>query len=233
MNIKGAIFDMDGTLLESMHIWETVGSDYLKNCSIEPEMNLRDQIKTMTLKQCAEYFQNRYRLNKTIEDIMAGVNGTIADFYAQEVRLKPGAMQLLQHLNQQGVPMCIATATDRLLVESALKTTNIQHFFTEILTCTEVGEGKESPVIFERALEVMGLDKSEVVLFEDALHAIQTAKNAGFTVVAVSDKSAELDKQEIMQIADYYYDTLEQVDILDLDVEEGYDEHGPFDNKDL
>ncbi|MBN7773102.1 HAD family hydrolase [Clostridium aminobutyricum] len=211
MNIKGAIFDMDGTLLESMHIWETVGSDYLKNCGIEPAADLREQIKTLSLRDCAEYFYLQYGLDVPIEEIMSGINETIADFYAKEVWLKPGALQLLEKLAQRGVVMCIATATDRELVEAALKTTNIRHFFKEILTCTEVGAGKESPAIFEKALTVMGVPKSETVVFEDALHAIQTAKKAGFKVIAVGDPFSEPDREEIIQIADYYYDTLEEM----------------------
>lgn len=215
MKIKGAIFDMDGTLLESMHIWETVGSDYLKGQGIDPAVGLREQIKTLSLRDCATYFYDQYKLDLPIEEIMTGINNTIAGFYANEVWLKPGALQLLEILEQQGVQMCIATATDRVLVESALERTNIRHFFEEILTCTEVGAGKENPLIFEKALEIMDVNKSEAVLFEDALHAIETAKKAGFTVVALQDSSAEQNKEEIKQLADYYYESLEEIHLFD------------------
>jgi len=215
MKIKGAIFDMDGTLLESMHIWETVGSDYLKSQGIDPAEGLREQIKTLSLRDCATYFYEQYTIALPIEEIMTGINNTIAGFYANEVWLKPGALQLLEKLEQQGVQMCIATATDRELVESALERTNIGRFFGEILTCTEVGAGKENPLIFEKALEIMGVNKSECVLFEDALHAIETAKKVGFTVIAVQDLSAEQNKAEIKQLADYYYESLEEIHLFD------------------
>ena len=106
--------------------------------------------------------------------------------------------------------MCIATATDRYLVEKTLRINNIDKYFCDIFTCTEVGAGKENPLIFEKALECLGTDKSNTLIFEDALHAIKTAKKAGFKVVAVYDFFSESDTFEIINISDIYMKSLDE-----------------------
>ncbi|MEG2203916.1 MAG: HAD family phosphatase, partial [Oscillospiraceae bacterium] len=176
MRLTGAIFDLDGTLLDSMFIWDTIGEEYLLRRGITPEPGLNEKFKMMSLVQAAEYYRAVYRLPESVQTIMDEVNGMIAHFYSDVVPPKDGVPELLARLRSEGVRMCVATATDRELVESALRRSRLLPYFRGILTCTEVGFGKDSPVIFRRALELLGTKKSETLLFEDALHAIETAK---------------------------------------------------------
>ena len=203
MRIRGAIFDVDGTLLDSMFIWDTIGETYLRSIGYQPKENLNETFKNMSLHQAARYYQTEYGVTQSIDEIMDGVNAMLERYYRFEVPLKPGAAELLERLRQDGVKLCIATATDRHLVEAALDRCGILSCFGEIFTCNEVGHGKDEPDIFEAALRFLGTEKSETVVFDDSLYAIRTAKETGFPVAAVYD-SHEKEQDKVRLLADIY-----------------------------
>lgn len=203
-SIKGAIFDLDGTLIDSMFIWDTIGEEYLISRGICPEKGLNEKFKNMSIVQAAEYYQTAYGIAESVEEITAGVNGMIDHLYAQVVTVKEGVLQLLEKYRSLGVKMCIATATDRYMVEATLKNNGIAEYFSHIFTCTEVGFGKDSPIIYEKALRALGTKKSETLVWEDALYAIQTAKSAGFIVAGIYDSSSEKQQEKIKELSDFY-----------------------------
>jgi HAD superfamily hydrolase (TIGR01509 family) len=203
MRIRGAIFDVDGTLLDSMFIWDTIGEAYLRSIGYQPKENLNETFKNMSLHQAARYYQTEYGVTLSIDEIMDGVNAMLERYYRFEVPLKPGVAELLERLRQSGVKLCIATATDRHLVEAALDRCGVLSCFGEIFTCNEVGHGKDEPDIFEAALRFLGTEKSETVVFEDSLYAIRTAKETGFPVAAVYD-SHEKEQDKVRLLADIY-----------------------------
>ena len=211
MRIRGAIFDVDGTLLDSMFIWDTIGETYLRSIGYQPKENLNETFKNMSLHQAARYYQTEYGVTLSIDEIMDGVNAMLERYYRFEVPLKPGAAELLERLRQSGVRLCIATATDRHLVEAALDRCGVLSCFGEIFTCNEVGHGKDEPDIFEAALRFLGTRKEETLVFDDALYAVRTAKEAGFPVVAVYD-SHEKAQDQIRMLADVYLEELTQLD---------------------
>lgn len=211
MRIRGAIFDVDGTLLDSMFIWDTIGEAYLRSIGYQPKENLNETFKNMSLHQAARYYQTEYGVTQSIDEIMDGVNAMLERYYRFEVPLKPGAAELLERLRQNGVKLCIATATDRHLVEAALDRCGVLSCFGEIFTCNEVGHGKDEPDIFEEALRFLGTEKAETVVFDDALYAVRTAKEAGFPVAAVYD-SHEKAQDQIRMLADVYLEELTQLD---------------------
>ena len=172
--IKGAIFDVDGTLLDSMYVWETIGDRYLRSLGIEPRENLWETFRTFTLRQSAQYYIDHYGVVLSQEEIMDGVNRMIEQMYFEEVQLRPGVREFLQKLQAQQVPMVIATATDRYLVEAALRRCGILPYFGDILTCQEYGS-KSSPGIYEAARAILGTPKGDTWVFEDAYHAAETA----------------------------------------------------------
>lgn len=211
MRIRGAIFDVDGTLLDSMFIWDTIGETYLRSIGYQPKENLNETFKNMSLRQAARYYQTEYGVTQSIDEIMDGVNAMLERYYRFEVPLKPGAAELLERLRQNGVKLCIATATDRHLVEAGLDRCGVLSCFGEIFTCNEVGHGKDEPDIFEEALRFLGTEKAETVVFDDALYAVRTAKEAGFPVAAVYD-SHEKAQDQIRMLADVYLEELTQLD---------------------
>lgn len=185
--LKAAVFDFDGTLFQSNSVWVSAGERFFESIGITPKANLQEEIRTMSLYQSACYIRKEYGLSQTVEEIMEGINRTVENCYFHEVQPKQGAISFLRELKAADIRMCIATATDRYQIEAALKRCNMLDFFEEIFTCSEIGHGKDEPIIFRRAMEYLGSDRSNTVIFEDALHAIQTAKADGFLTVGISD----------------------------------------------
>lgn len=204
IDIKGAIFDLDGTLLDSMTMWDSIAENYLKSQGVKPNDHVREAVRAMSIQQVCEHFCSEYGLALSREEIVGGINGMVEDFYFRRVQLKDGVSETLKTLRKRGVKMCLATATDRYLVEAGLRRTGISDYFGRIFTCTEAGAGKDEPDIFLQALDFLGTDIRETVVFEDALYAVRTARNAGFTVAALYDESASAKQEEIKKLANYY-----------------------------
>ena len=211
MKVKCAIFDFDGTLFDSMFIWDNVGEIYLRSLGKEPKPSMREDVRALSLYQSACYFKQEYDLSLSVEEIMAGINQTIEQFYIHEVLPKPGVVGFLQQMKAANISMCIATASDRYQIEAALSRCGMEHYFDAIFTCSEVGHGKDEPVIFQKAMEHFGADRSSAIVFEDAIHAIQTAKADGFEVVAVFDNS-EKRQTEVRDLSDCYISDFEHTE---------------------
>ena len=201
--IKGAIFDLDGTLLDSMFIWDTIGEDYLRSLGKEPHEDLKETFMTLTLEEAAEYYREHYGVTLSVKEIVDGVNAMVEQTYRTKVTLKPGIAEYLAWLKENGVRMCVATVTDRYLVEETLERLGVRHYFLEIFTCAEVGFGKDKPVIYQKALEHLGTEKSDTYVFEDLPFALNTAKTDGFPTVGVYDRH-EVHQDELKGLADYY-----------------------------
>lgn len=201
--IKGAIFDLDGTLLDSTPMWYTIGKKYLAGLGKEAAPGLDDTIHAMSLYQAACYLRDEYGLNKTAGEIMADINNMISSFYFEELELKEGAAEFIRYMAGNGIKMCIATATDRPYVEAALTRCGIREYFSEILTCTEVGHGKDEPHIFRKGLEILGTERENTLVFEDSCYAVLTAAKDGFRVIGIYD-SQEKRQEEIKAGAEKY-----------------------------
>ena len=211
MKLKCVIFDFDGTLFDSMYLWDTVAESYVRSRGKEPKPTVREEVRALSLLQAAEHLKKEYDLAETPEEIMAGIDRIIEHFYRDEVHPKPGVVPSLKELRAKGVDVCIATATDCYLIESALRRCGIENLFDAIFTCSEVGHGKDEPVIFRRAMEHFGAQRGSTVVFEDAIHAIETAKKDGFTVAAVFDES-EKRQDEVRALADCYITSFEHLE---------------------
>ncbi len=201
--IKGAIFDLDGTLLDSMFLWDSIAEDYLRSLDILPKENLNKAFEGFTMADAANYYRTHYGVALSVEEIIDGVNAMIAHKYETEAKLKPGAAEYLLFLRERGVKICVATATDRTIVERTLGRLGVLDFFEGIFTCAEVGRGKDKPDIYRAALDILGTKKEETLVFEDALFALKTAKADGFFTVGVYDKF-EKRQAELARLADVY-----------------------------
>ena len=211
MRLQSAIFDMDGTLLDSMFMWKSLGPYLLGHFGIQADPALQEKLKPMTLRQGAAYCREAYHLEPSLEELIALLEKRVDTFYRSEVQAKPGVVRFLSLLKMEGVWMYVATATDRPLAEAALRHAGIDGYFRGIITSGEVGIGKESPEIFERAMRRLQSNKKDLVIFEDSLHAIRTAKNAGFRVVGVYDDASADEQEEIRQLSDTYIRSFEEM----------------------
>ena len=208
-NIKGAIFDVDGTLLDSMPIWENLGERYLAGLGIAAEPGLTGILNTMSTRQGAEYLIRHYRLKESMEETMDGINRLLLQFYSLSAPLKVGVQECLVMLGGRNITLTAATSSERPNVEAAMERLDIRGYFQEILTCSEMHTDKTQPDIFLAAAEKMHTQPEETLVFEDAYHAVQTAKAAGFLTIALYDRSSEAQEREIRRISDGYFRTME------------------------
>lgn len=187
--IRGAIFDVDGTILDSMPIWDTAAQRYLKTLGITADQELGEILFPMSLEEGASYVKERFRLSYSVEKIVSDITGVVDDFYRFEAPLKEGVREVLEWLSGKMVKMAVATSGEKKLVQAAFERTGILQYFEGILTGADVGVGKTQPDIFYRAANMTGSKPCETLVFEDAFHAIKTARDAGFFVIGVYDES--------------------------------------------
>ncbi len=208
---KADIFDLDGTLLDSMEVWEDVGTEFLRQAGVCPPPDLNDRVRTMSFRESSEYFISTFHLSATVEEIMAYIYGAVAEKYRHTLLLKPYAAQYIRHRKKQGVQLCVATATNQELACAALERCGVLQEFAFVLSCDEVGAGKDDPAIFLQAARRLGVRVSEACVYEDSLHCIRTAKAAGFATVGVYDRAAAPFQQEIQALSDRYITTFSQL----------------------
>ena len=196
------IFDMDGTLLDSMEFWQNLGRKYLESKGKSPEDDLEDIIESMTLQESASYFKKKYDLDEDAEEIIKQVLDFIEDKYLNEIPLKKGVKKFLEKVNSQGYKMCILTTSEKSQAVGALKRTGVLDLFDEVYTDRDFNLSKKDPQIYIKACEKMGESPSDTVVFEDALYAVESAKKTKCTVVGVYDEYSKGDWDKIISIAD-------------------------------
>ena len=200
MDKKYAIFDMDGTLIDSMVFWKNLATEYLTSKGIlQIPADILEQIKPMTMSESAALFRREFGLTGDVE---AQMNEMMEDHYRNDIPLKPGVWEYLENLHRQGVRMCVASATAEHLMESCLTRLGVRQYFEFLLFCETVGAGKRSPLVYQEAARRLGVVPGQIAVYEDALYAVQTAKAAGFHVVGVYDDSAADSWQAIEQESD-------------------------------
>ena len=203
-NIKAAIFDMDGTLIDSMGVWNKIDIDFLQKRGYQVPENLKSNIEHLTFLECAEYFKKNFALGDTLQEIMAEWNEMAENEYAYNIKLKLGVNEYLIFLKSLGIKISIATSNNLSLIEKVLKSNEIYHFFDSITTTDEVIRGKSFPDIYLLAAKKLGVVPKECVVFEDILPAILGAKAAGMKVIGVHDTYSAYQQKDIMKHADKY-----------------------------
>lgn len=203
--ITGAVFDVDGTLLESMEVWEHAGEMYLSRLGISSGTRLGRILYPMSIDEGAAYLREHYCPDQTVQEIIKGIGDTVKEFYYCQVKPKPGAIGFLKMLHARGIPMAVATSGDRQAVEGAFNRLEMSRFFRGIFTCAQAGAGKSRPDVYELALSALdGAKRESTWVFEDAFFAARTAKAAGFPVAGVYDRYSDSSRQRLIEAADYY-----------------------------
>lgn len=210
--IKTAIFDVDGTLLDSMQMWINFGTDYLTLKGVDFPSDIDEIIQYFSLRETAEYFSENFGLG-TADEIEEDARRVTREFYFERVQPKEGVLEFLQMLKENGVRMYVATATYSSLIRPALERTGLLSYFEGIVTCSDVGHGKDRPDVFLAALNALGGDIEGAWIFEDAKHAIITAKDAGFSVCGIYDETEESNKDELVRLCDVYTDSFKSLTI--------------------
>ena len=207
MKIKGAIFDMDGTLINSLIVWKdlwaAMAEKYLGGEEGFPGLEIDKKLRTMTLLDGMKMLHEVRGIGESGEELWEFCNEVIEDFYRNKVEMKSGAMDFLKYLHDNGVKMCIASASALDLVEVAVERCELGRYIPKLLSSCDYGCGKERPDVYLAALEYLGTPKEETWVFEDSLVALKTAKGIGLPVVGIYD-AHNFGHEEMKEIADYY-----------------------------
>lgn len=203
-NIKGAIFDLDGTLVDSMWVWNKIDIDYLESKGHALPENLNAEICHLSFTQTANYFKERFSLSDSIDTILKDWNNMAYNHYSENVKLKDGVKEFLDKLKENNIKIALATSNSVPLLEACLKNNGIYDYFDSITTTDEVSNGKNCPDVYLLAAKKLNVNPKNCIVFEDILPAIKGAKAADMTVIAVSDKHSLNDLDEIINHSDKY-----------------------------
>ena len=203
-DIKGVIFDLDGTLVDSMWVWTQIDVDYLKMKGYSMPENLRSEIVHLSFSQTAVYFKEKFNINDSIEKISEDWHNMAFNHYSNNVKLKLGVKDFLNRLKSFKVKIALATSNSIPLLEACLKNNGIYEYFDSITTTDEVSNGKNCPDVYLLAADKLGIKPKDCLVFEDILPAIKGAKAANMKVIAVKDDECLNSKEELLKYADKY-----------------------------
>lgn len=201
---KCAIFDVDGTILNSMPMWQSITFEYADAKGVKVPEGMEVEMNSMSLYQCAVYYKD-LGVDETVEEIMDGIIAMAADRYRYTVQPMPGAVEFLKYIKGLGLRICLATASDISAIRPGFERLGIMDLVDYHITCSDIGKSKEHPDIYIACAEHFGLGIEDSVVFEDMFFAADTAKKAGFTVVGMNDPIQDTQAREnIRGVCDYF-----------------------------
>jgi HAD superfamily hydrolase (TIGR01509 family) len=202
MKIKGAIFDLDGTILDSTWVWSQIDVDFLGKHGFDVPDDYSKAIISMSFEDVAKYTIERFSIDATVQEVMEEWNWMALEAYTHKVKLKPGTKELLLWLEQQGIPAGIATSNRASLYEPCLKSLGVYSFFHSFTETADVNRGKEFPDVYILAAEKLGCRPEECVVFEDIMPALLGAKAGGFRTIGVVEEKWKYDREEFAGCCD-------------------------------
>lgn len=203
-DFRAAIFDLDGTLVDSMWIWRDIDIEYLGRHGIPYDFELQSKIDGLSFHETAIYFKENYGIKDSIEDIQAEWNAMAIDYYRTKVFPKPGAIEYLKQLRSKGIRTGIATSNSWELLNAVLEATGLADLMDSIHTACEIKRGKPAPDIYLIVAEDLGIAPEDCMVFEDIVPGIQAGHNAGMKVCSVYDAYSEANMEEIIAESDYH-----------------------------
>ena len=208
---KAVLFDLDGTLVDSMWVWAQIDIDYLGTHGLTVPEDLQKNVEGMGFTEVAVYFKERFQIQDSIETIKQTWQDMAMEQYAHKILLKDGAVRFLPYLKERGIKMAVASSNDLKLIEACLPGHGIREYFDAVITSCEVKKGKPAPDVYLEAAARLAVKPAECLVFEDIVAGILAGKNAGMQVCAVEDVYSISQKKEKKTYADYYITGYDQV----------------------
>lgn len=203
-NIEAVIFDLDGSLVDSMWLWHAIDVEYLGRFGYQPPDDLQAQIEGMSFSETAVFFKEHFHLPDSLDKIKEDWNRMAWDKYAHEVPLKPGVKEFIVECKDRGIKLGIATSNSRELVENVLDVHCLRDSFNVVTTGCEVAHGKPAPDIYNAVAASLQVRPENCLVFEDIVAGIQAGKSAGMKVCAVEDEYSMYQMEQKKALADYY-----------------------------
>lgn len=210
-DIQAVIFDLDGTLVDSMWMWGDIDVEYLGRHKIAVPQGLDKEIEGMSYTQTAAYFKERFALPYPLDEIKEEWVRMAYDKYRHEVPLKKGALDFLQYVRARGIRTGIASSNSVELVRAVLESNRVLPYFESVHTACEVPEGKPAPDIYLLVAKELRVPPGRCLVFEDVPNGIRAGKNAGMRVCAVEDAFSAKDREEKRLLADYYINDYDDI----------------------
>lgn len=211
--MQGMIFDLDGTILDSMKVWDVLSLHYLESLGKQPKDDLLTTLAPLTLQEAAEYLKIQYQLPLGIPEILQGFYQQLQREYAT-LMYKEGVPEFLRAAKEKNMRLCLLTANHQDLAISTLRRLQLLPFFDQVLSCDTLCVDKQDPHCFQLAAETIACVPEQCIVIEDALHAIHSAKQAGFEVWAMYDSANAETWESIQQIADYAFTSFQLMEEL-------------------
>lgn len=206
-----AIFDLDGTIIDSMGMWKDISIESMQNRNVIINDDIIKKLEVMTFNESAEYLVNLYQLNELPQALISDWNEMAYKYYSNHFKLKSGVLQYLNYLKDNKVKLAIATSCMRDLCMAVLENNNVIHFFDEIVLSTEIGSNKSKPDIYLHTAKKLDVPPKECMVYEDILIAIKSARLAGMTVTAVYDEYAAHEMAEIKKNAHFFINSFDEL----------------------
>lgn len=208
-NRLGAIFDLDGTLLDSMGVWRQIDVDFLGKRGFDVPEDYIAAITAKGFEDAAVYTIERFCLNETKEDIIDEWFAMAVNAYSRKVKVKPYVREYLEQLKREGIKIAAATSSDRRLFEPCLIHNDIMRYFDAVTVTDEVKRAKGFPDVYQNAAAKLNLRPCDCVVYEDILKGVTGAKMDEFYVVGVEDIHSAYEQEEIRHAADLYIKSFE------------------------
>lgn len=203
LNIKACIFDLDGTILDSCSVWSDVDRLFFNKRGMDIPKGYAKAITALGFEESAIYTKNTYNLEDSVEDILHEWSSCVEEEYKYKVEIKANAKDLLDELKKNNIPLAVATANTKSCYEPCLKRLGLDKYFDFVFDVTNIKKGKNSPEVFLKCAEKFNLKPEEILVFEDSVVALKTAKNSSFKTCAVYERTCH-DENEKIQSADLY-----------------------------
>ncbi len=214
--IRGVIFDVDGTILDTMWIWDGIATKYIESFSKKPENNIGEKLYSLSFGEAMSYIKDTYKIDRSLEQITSDVKDMVRRFYEDESAPKKGVIKLIHNLYDKGIPMAAATSNEKDYIIKAFERLGIFSCFKKVVNCGEYNTTKFSPDIYMHASEGFNLPIENIAVFEDAFYAVKTAKDAGFITIGVAEPTAKNEEDQIREYADAFINDFDEFDINDF-----------------
>jgi len=210
-NIDAVIFDLDGSLVDSMWLWRAIDIEYLGRFGLSLPEGLQSRIEGMSFHETAVFFKENFSIPDSLEQMKEDWNRMAWDKYANDVPLKHGIPEFLAGCKRRGIRLGIATSNSRALMENIAEVHHLRDYFSCIMTGCDISRGKPAPDIYLAVAERLKVPPDRCLVFEDIIPGIQAGKAAGMRVCAVEDAYSAPDRAKKIELADYYIEDYENL----------------------